>query len=104
MPPGTWDDWSSGATGVNDFFEIEDMISSGAYTRYWDDIAKVPYLYSPSMHQGHFISYEDAESLTYKIEYLLELGLGGVMFWEVTADRNDTLLDVIIENMEPAIP
>ena len=104
VPPGTWDDWSSGATGVNDFFEIEDMISSGAYTRYWDDIAKVPYLYSPSMHQGHFISYEDAESLTYKIEYLLELGLGGVMFWEVTADRNDTLLDVIIENMEPAIP
>ena len=104
VPPGTWDDWSSGATGVNDFFEIEDMISSGAYTRYWDDIAKVPYLYSPSMHQGHFISYEDAESLTYKIEYLLELGLGGVMFWEVTADRNDTLLDVIIENMEPVIP
>ena len=56
------------------------------------------------MHQGHFISYEDAESLPYKIEYLLELGLGGVMFWEVTADRNDTLLDVIIENMEPVIP
>ena len=104
VPPGTWDDWSSGATGVNDFFEIEDMISSGAYTRYWDDIAKVPYLYSPSMHQGHFISYEDAESLTYKIDYLLELELGGVMFWEVTADRNDTLLDVIIENLEPVVP
>jgi GH18 family chitinase len=104
VPPGTWDDWSSGATGVNDFFEIEDMISSGLYTRYWDNVAKVPYLYSPSMHQGHFVSYEDAESLEYKLEYLLELGLGGVMFWEVTADRNDTLLDVIIENLESVTP
>ena len=26
VPPGTWDDWSSGATGINDFFEIEEMI------------------------------------------------------------------------------
>jgi chitinase len=104
VPPGTWDDWSSGATGVNDFFEIEDMISSGLYTRYWDDVAKVPYLYSPTMNQGHFVSYEDAESLEYKLQYLLDRGLGGVMFWEVTADRNDTLLDVIIDNMESVVP
>jgi chitinase len=104
VPPGTWDDWSSGATGVNDFFEIEDMIESGLYTRYWDNIAKVPYLYSPTMNQGHFVSYEDAESLEYKLDYLLERGLGGVMFWEVTADRNDTLLDVIIDNLESVVP
>ena len=104
VPPGTWDDWSSGATGVNDFFDIEDLIASGAYTRYWDEVAKVPYLYSPSMHQGHFISYEDAESLEYKIDYLLDRNLGGVMFWEVTADRNETLLDVIVENLEPIAP
>ncbi len=104
VPPGTWDDWSSGATGVNDFFDIEDLIASGAYTRYWDEVAKVPYLYSPSMHQGHFISYEDAQSLTYKIDYLLERELGGVMFWEITADRNDTLLDVIVENLESVTP
>ena len=95
VPPGTWDDGSSGATGVNDFFEIEEMISSGAYTRYWDDIAKAPYLYSPSMHGGHFVSYEDEQSLELKIDYILEKQLGGVMFWEITADRNESLLGVI---------
>jgi chitinase len=95
VPPGTWDDGSSGATGVNDFFEIEEMISSGAYTRYWDDIAKAPYLYSPTTHGGHFVSYEDEESLELKIDYILEKRLGGVMFWEITADRNETLLGVI---------
>ncbi|MEE2681021.1 MAG: glycosyl hydrolase family 18 protein [Planctomycetota bacterium] len=95
VPAGTWDDWSSGATGINDFTELEQMISSGTYTRYWDDVAKVPYLYSPTEFQGHFISYEDEDSLAFKLDFILEQELGGVMFWEVTADRNETLLDVI---------
>ena len=101
VPPGTWDDWSSGATGINDFFEIEEMIASGAYVRYWDDVAKVPYLYSATEHGGHFVSYEDEESLAFKMDYVRETGLGGVMFWEVTGDRNQTLLDVIDASLQP---
>lgn len=104
VPPGTWDDWSSGATGINDYFEIEEFLDSGSYTRYWDDISKVPYLYSPTEHQGHFISYEDEESLGYKMDYVLEQGLGGVMFWEVTGDRNETLLNVIDTALTPVSP
>lgn len=99
VPPGTWDDWSSGATGVNDFFEIEEMLASGLYTRHWDDQAKVPWLYSASQHGGHFVSYDDAESMQYKIDYVQDLNLGGVMFWEITGDRNETLLNVIHEGL-----
>lgn len=95
VPPGTWDDWSSGATGVNDFTEIEAMLASGGYTRYWDNIAKAPYCYNPNVHGGHFVSYEDQESLAVKLEYVENVRLGGVMIWEITADRNETLLDVI---------
>ena len=95
VPPGTWDDWSSGATGVNDFTEIESFISVGSYVRHWDDAAKVPWLYSATENGGHFISYDDAESMGHKIDYVQSLDLGGVMFWEITADRNETLLDVI---------
>tara|TARA_B100001059_G_scaffold167828_1_gene167589 strand:- start:982 stop:2421 length:1440 start_codon:yes stop_codon:yes gene_type:complete len=95
VPPGTWDDWSSGATGINDWFEIEQFIDSGLYTRYWDDDAKVPWLYSPTEHGGHFVSYDDEESLQHKIDFVEEQGLGGVMFWEITGDRNETLLDVL---------
>ncbi|MBT5583578.1 MAG: glycoside hydrolase family 18 protein, partial [Phycisphaerae bacterium] len=99
VPPGTWDDWSSGVTGVNDFFEIEEMLASGLYTRHWDDQAKVPWLYSVSQHGGHFVSYDDAESMQYKIDYVQDLNLGGVMFWEITGDRNETLLNVIYEGL-----
>jgi chitinase len=104
VPPGTWDDGSSGATGVNDFFEIEEMIASGAYTRYWDSIAQVPYLYSSTRYGGHFVSYDDEESMGIKLDYVLENELGGAMFWEITADRNETLLDVIIESLESVAP
>jgi chitinase len=104
VPPGTWDDGSSGATGVNDFFEIEEMIASGAYTRYWDSVAQVPYLYSSTRHGGHFVSYDDEESMGIKLDYIIENELGGAMFWEITADRNETLLDVIIENLEAVAP
>ena len=99
VPPGTWDDWASGATGVNDFSEIESLLASGAYTRYWDDAAKVPWLYSATQHGGHFISYDDVESMGHKIDYVQSLDLGGVMFWEITGDRDEALLDVIHEEL-----
>jgi GH18 family chitinase len=99
VPAGTWDDGTSGATGVTDFTEIEDFISSGQYTRYWDDYAKVPYLYSPSAFGGHFISYDDLESIGIKIDYVNSYGLGGMMYWEVTADRNQTLIDAIADGL-----
>ena len=104
VPPGTWDDWSSGATGINDFFEIEEMIASGDYVQYWDDFAQVPYLYSPSRHDGHFVSFDNEESIGIKMDYILENELGGAMFWEITGDRNETLLDVINEKLEPVEP
>ena len=99
VPPGTWDDWSSGATGINDFTEIESFLSSGSYVRHWDEQAKVPWLYSPSAHGGHFISYDDVESMQYKVDHVQSLDLGGIMFWEITADRNETLLDVIHDGL-----
>ena len=99
VPAGTWDDGTSGATGVTDFTEIESFIASGQYTRYWDDDAKVPYLYSPSAFGGHFISYDDLESMGIKIDYVKTYGLGGMMYWEVTADRNQALIDAIADGL-----
>jgi len=97
VPPGTWDDWSSGATGINDYTEIAGFLQAGTHVRLWDDAAKVPWLWSPTEHGGHFISYDDPESIQLKMDYINDLGLGGAMFWEVTADREEELLDVIVE-------
>ena len=50
--------------------------------------------YSPTAHGGHFLSYEDAVSLGLKVDYVHAQDLGGVMIWEITADRNQTLLNI----------
>ena len=107
VPPGSWDDWASGATGVNDFDAagtpregIVQLLAGGDYQRYWDDVSKVPYLYSATQHGGHFISYDDAESLGYKLDYIDQHQLGGVMYWEVTADRGGELLELISDRMQ----
>ncbi|NBX37281.1 MAG: hypothetical protein EBR10_08685 [Planctomycetes bacterium] len=101
VPPGTWDDWSSGATGVNDFTEIDrTLLASGSgYQRHWDPVTKNPFLYSATAHGGHWIGYDDEQSIALKLEWANEIGLSGAMFWEVTADRDQKLLDVIGQSL-----
>jgi len=66
---------------------------AGGYVRYWDAKAAVPYLYSEQA--GIFVSYEDEESVAKKCEFVMERGLGGVMFWEYFNDPSGALLDVV---------
>jgi chitinase len=42
-----------------------------------------------------FVSYEDAESLGLKCQYVLDHKLGGIMFWDYAGDPSGTLLDSI---------
>lgn len=70
------------------------MLGAGAgYIRYWDDVAKVPYLYNAEKHI--FVSYEDPESLAVKCAYVRGHKLGGVMFWEYFGDLDGKLLETI---------
>ncbi|MCK5371641.1 MAG: hypothetical protein KAQ62_23925, partial [Cyclobacteriaceae bacterium] len=63
----------------------------------WDESAKAPYLWNGD--SSIFISYEDAESIKYKIDYLKEKGISGVMFWEYSDDYENRLLDAIYTNL-----
>jgi chitinase len=72
------------------------MINNG-FTRYWDEIANVPYLYSPE--KKIFVSYEDPQSLDLKCKYVLEHKLGGIMFWEYSADPKGALLDTVDQGL-----
>jgi chitinase len=47
----------------------------------WNDTAKVPYL--SNTNPAWFISYDDPQSLTIKVDYGKSKGLGGVMIWEL---------------------
>lgn len=68
------------------------MLRQG-FTRYWDAASSVPYLYSAE--KKEFVSYEDPESLALKCAYVQRMHLGGIMFWEYSADTSGVLLDTI---------
>lgn len=90
---GTWEE------GVFDFSHLEkDYIDKNGYTRHWNDQAKVPYLYNPTTQT--FISYDDMESIGYKTDYIKSKGLAGAMFWELSSDRNGTLLNKVYNDFK----
>lgn len=57
------------------------------YKRYWDPIAKAPYIYSAK--DSIFMSYDDTVSVRLKTEYAIEKKLGGIMFWQLGSDTKD---------------
>jgi chitinase len=65
--------------------------------RYWDEVAKAPYLHDTI--NNKVVVYDDAESLKYKSEYIIDKGLGGLMFWEYTQDNTGKLLTSIYDNL-----
>jgi GH18 family chitinase len=85
-PPREW------AAGL-DYRQIASKnLTAQGFTRFWHPEAKVPWLHNDSL--GVFISYDDAESIALKADYVRERGLGGVMIWEIGGD-DGTLLAVI---------
>lgn len=75
------------------FNVIETSMLGKGFTRYWDEKAKVPYLYNAEKHI--FVSYEDPESLALKCNYVRSHKLGGIMFWEYFGDSEGKLLKTI---------
>ena len=65
------------------------------YKRFWDPIAKAPFLFSEA--DSIFISYDDTVSVRLKTHYAMEKELGGIMFWELGNDTKEKngLLDAI---------
>ncbi len=64
---------------------MRDYVNNGGFTRYWDDNAKAPYLYNPYSRQ--FISYDDKDSIGYKIEIVQRERIRGLMLFDyVTCD------------------
>jgi chitinase len=72
----------------------EEIENKNGYVRYWDPVAKAPYLYSAK--DSVFITYDDTMSVRLKTKYAAESGLGGIMFWQLGADApKDGLVDAI---------
>jgi len=88
--------FQTGSAVPNAFARYQDIVSTmldHGFTRYWDASASAPYLYNAQTEQ--FVSYDDPESLALKCAYVQHMHLGGVMFWEYSADASGALLDTI---------
>ena len=93
-----WYQWSdyfqSYAGSTHDYPHRSSMLtSSSGFTRYWDPVASVPYLYNAQTHI--FVTYDDPQSIAVKCQYVLSHRLGGVMFWDYSGDPTGALLRAI---------
>ncbi|WP_075593418.1 MULTISPECIES: glycosyl hydrolase family 18 protein [unclassified Pseudoalteromonas] len=61
-----------------------DDVLTGTYTRYYDDVAVAPWLWNAD--KKVFLSIEDEQSMATKVDYVINNGLGGIMFWELAGD------------------
>jgi chitinase len=89
LPRGTYE------AGV---FEYNELAANyiGKYQRFWHEEAKAPWLYDEKSRV--MITYDDAESLRIKAEYIKKQKLGGVMCWELSGDdRKATLMTSLWE-------
>ncbi|MEO8076982.1 MAG: glycoside hydrolase family 18 protein [Acidobacteriota bacterium] len=85
--------WSTGAGSlqVGGYNTIAGkFLGTPGYVRYWDDIAKVPWLYNAATKE--WISYDDPQSMGLKGEYVVSQTLGGAMCWELSNDNGPLLV------------
>ncbi|MFD2177528.1 chitinase C-terminal domain-containing protein [Veronia pacifica] len=63
----------------------------GKYERHYDSVAVAPWLWNAE--KSVFISTEDKASINLKSDYVVDQGIGGIMFWELAGDYNCYLFD-----------
>ncbi len=90
---GLFQPGKAGANGYAAFDLIESTMVGHGFTRYWDSVSQVPWLYNSETHT--FVSYEDEQSVTAKCKYVQARKLGGVMFWYLEDDSAGKLLRAI---------
>ena len=89
--------------GDHSYAELaEKFIGQPGFVRYWDERAAAPYLWNAATHT--FITYDDPASLARKVVYVRSQHLGGVMFWELSQDRNGELLSVLSPEHRERMP
>jgi chitinase len=71
------------AYGLDPINDPEDEFV-GTYTRHYDSTMAAPWLWNAQTKV--FLSTEDEESIDTKIQYVIDQGLGGIMFWELAGD------------------
>jgi chitinase len=91
LPRGTFD-----GSAYTYWDLTENYINRNGYVRYWNDEAKAPWLYNAT--DRIFITYDDPESIGYKMAYIRAHHLGGAMIWNLSSDEG-SLLRAVYEGL-----
>jgi chitinase len=76
------------------FSAIQSSMLGHGYTRFWDPVSRVPWLYNAETRT--FVSYEDPQSIAGKCEYVHANNLAGMMVWDLESDdASGTLLKAL---------
>ncbi|MBS4197950.1 glycoside hydrolase family 18 protein [Lederbergia citri] len=79
-------------------FLEKNIINQNGFKRYWNNDAKVPYLYSEEKRE--FISFDDSESIKEKVHFITENALAGAMVWELSEDdETQTLMKAVRDGL-----
>lgn len=74
--------------GAVRFHQIAAAMREG-FVRHFDEAARVPWLYNPATRV--WITYDDAQSIGEKADYVRAHKLGGIMIWELSGDKGKLL-------------
>jgi len=86
------------SAGVFAIADIEqNYLPNPNFIRYWDENSDEPWLFEAKT--GLFISYDDAESISYKTAFIKQQNLAGAMIWEISSDHNHTLIDKLAHDL-----
>lgn len=104
-PLGQYQTCNKGGTALKswepaifDFSDLENnYIDKNGYKRYWNESAKVPYLYNDQ--NKVFITYNDKNTMKYTASIVKSLDIAGVMSWDISGDRNKTLTTQLITDL-----
>jgi GH18 family chitinase len=93
-------------TWANDgVFDYKDLTNNylQTYLRFWSAETSVPWLYSPDT--GVMISYDDAQSVGLKADYVNANNLAGTMIWPLSADdAQSSLVDALATRLNLSQP
>lgn len=87
---GTWEPAAFDAWDI-----VENYVGKNGYVRYYDETAQCPYVFDGTT----WIGYDDEQSIQVKTKYALDQGLGGVMFWDFSGDKNLVLQKTIAKTL-----
>lgn len=86
-----------GKTGTFNYDAIADSLKNKTgFVESWDESAKTPYIWREK--DSLFMTYDNEKSIKYKMDYIKNKDLGGIMFWQFNGD-NGALLDAISNNL-----